>query len=99
LGGGFEPCYNNVFSENTIANNDKGIEIDYSKSKFYHNNIIGNGIQTNVYTTTFAISWDNGYPSGGSYWRDYVGVARGYCKQARKNFCQEISPTVPKGKE
>jgi parallel beta-helix repeat protein len=40
------------FSENTIANNDKGIEIDYSKSRLYNNNIIGNGIQMNVYTTT-----------------------------------------------
>ena len=74
IGGGFEPCYNNIFSENTIAGNNKGIEIDFSKSKFYHNNIIGNTIQVNIYTTTFSIAWDNGYPSGGNYWSDYTGV-------------------------
>ena len=74
IGGGYEPCYNNIFSNNTIASNGKGIEIDFSNSKFYHNNIINNGIQVNIYTSTFSIAWDDGYPSGGNYWSDYTGV-------------------------
>jgi parallel beta-helix repeat protein len=74
VGGGFEPCYNNVFSDNTIASNGKGIEVDFSQSKFYHNNIINNGIQVSIYTSTFSIAWNNGYPSGGNYWSDYTGV-------------------------
>lgn len=74
IGGGFEPCYSNIFFDNTIANNAIGIQIDFSKSMFYHNNIINNGIQVSIYTSTFSIAWDNGYPSGGNYWSSYTGV-------------------------
>lgn len=39
----------------------------------YHNNVIDNTYQAkdgNSYPNT----WDDGYPSGGNYWSDYVGV-------------------------
>ena len=93
IGGGFEPCYGNVFFENTIANNGKGIEIDFSNGKFYHNNIINNGIQVNIYTSTFSISWDNGYPSGGNYWSDYVGVDNYRGKAQNKGKADGIGDT------
>ena len=39
----------------------------------YHNNVIDNTYQAkdgNSYPNT----WDDGYPSGGNYWSDYIGV-------------------------
>ena len=71
IGGGFEPCYSNIFFENNITENSIGIQIDFSNSKFYHNIISNNSKQVDVYTSTFAITWDDGYLSGGNYWSDY----------------------------
>jgi parallel beta-helix repeat protein len=69
--------YNGIF-ENNIVNNGQGVEvlqlaasIDYNT--FYHNNFVNNGEQ--VRFTQFSTDiWDDGYPSGGNYWSDYVGV-------------------------
>jgi parallel beta-helix repeat protein len=61
---------------NTISSNtDYGIYVaDYSFNvKVYHNNLINNSKQ--AYDEPFGTSkWDNGYPSGGNFWSDYVGV-------------------------
>ncbi len=46
-------------------------------NRFYHNDIIGNGVQVSETPGSPAIAaqvWDNGYPSGGNYWSDYAGV-------------------------
>ncbi len=60
----------NSITGNNIADNGDGVGL-YSTSEniFYHNNFIDNEGQ--VYSYQSANTWDNGYPSGGNYWRDY----------------------------
>jgi parallel beta-helix repeat protein len=66
--------YNNV-EGNNIENNGFGIiTFEANDNRIYHNNF--NNIYQ-VYNTEpyYSInSWDDGYPSGGNYWSDYVGV-------------------------
>ncbi len=64
---------------NTIANNIvsssswDGISVSSSSNnKISHNNIIENTIQARDNTNN-SNQWDNGYPSGGNYWSDYIG--------------------------
>jgi len=65
--------YNSVFGNNITANYYAGIKFDESsQSKFYHNNF-ANSRQV-IIATPYAQLWDDGYPSGGNYWSDYVGV-------------------------
>jgi parallel beta-helix repeat protein len=64
---------NTVYGNNITANYYSRIYLDgSSNNKFYHNNFINNGFQ--VYSEDSANVWDDGYPSGGNYWSDYVGV-------------------------
>jgi len=66
----------NHFIGNNIANNNIGIWLTNPASRdnvLYHNNFIGN-IENQVYDFGKWTVWDNGYPSGGNYWSDYVGV-------------------------
>ena len=63
---------NNTISDNDIAGNDKGVYLYNSiNNLIYHNNFINNTCQ--AYDNTGTNSWDNGYPSGGNYWNDYMG--------------------------
>jgi parallel beta-helix repeat protein len=65
---------NNTITANSIVNNWGGIWLYYSSNnKFYHNNFIDNTQQVLI-SDSFNTAWDNGYPSGGNYWSDYVGV-------------------------
>jgi hypothetical protein len=45
-------------------------------NKVYHNNLIDNGDGSGQACSmwTFENEWDDGYPSGGNYWRDYNGT-------------------------
>jgi parallel beta-helix repeat protein len=64
---------NNTIYYNNISNNGNGISLGTSyNNTIYHNNIITNIYQ--AYDTTGTNFWDNGYPYGGNYWSDYVGV-------------------------
>ena len=72
---------NNRIFGNNITNNSYGIELyKSSNNSIYHNNFIDNVQQ--VYDWSWeridippSINvWDDGYPSGGNYWSDYVGV-------------------------
>lgn len=55
-----------------LANNRWGVRLlSSSNISLYHNNIVDNLFQ---YETNRANLWDDGYPSGGNYWSDYVGV-------------------------
>jgi parallel beta-helix repeat protein len=72
---------NNAIFENLITNNDYGIVLRRTyDSKYYHNSFINNTIQVydwSLYDPQWAPSehiWDDGYPSGGNYWSDYVSV-------------------------
>jgi parallel beta-helix repeat protein len=69
---------NNSVVGNTVANNNIGIELhSSSNNSIYHNNFINNLQQVRDYTWDFPSetpsinTWDDGYPSGGSYWSDY----------------------------
>jgi parallel beta-helix repeat protein len=64
----------NIVKENDfISNRRYGVYITETSDNYvYHNNIINNAVQANEsFGTNY---WDNGYPSGGNYWSDYLGV-------------------------
>ena len=63
----------NIIFGNNITNNGDGIVLSSSSSNvIYHCNFTDNGQQ--VFSLSSMNAWDNGYPSGGNYWSDYVGV-------------------------
>jgi len=66
--------YDIVF-ENNIKDNDVGVYIDFScyNNTFYHNNFINNTVQVHAEQGQFNF-WDDGYPSGGNYWNEYVDL-------------------------
>lgn len=69
---------NSVFAGNNIVNNVCGVRLDRSfEDWLFHNNFVGNKQQ--VILCESVNVWDAGYPCGGNYWSDYVGVdlARG----------------------
>jgi len=55
-----------------ICNNEYGIGVAGKGNKIYHNNLIDNTVQASDNGVDNV--WDDGYPSGGNYWRDYAGV-------------------------
>jgi parallel beta-helix repeat protein len=62
---------NNAIYGNNITNNRYGIWLDFSCGNIiYHNNFIGNTHQVSSFRSPNV--WDDGYPSGGNYWSDYV---------------------------
>lgn len=63
----------NTLSGNNIANNaGSGIFLENSSSNnfIFHNSFVSNPTQAAM--DGLANIWDNGYPSGGNYWSDYV---------------------------
>jgi parallel beta-helix repeat protein len=69
--GAGNPSYNNVFSENTIANNSYGFLIAIYNSKFFHNNIVNNAVHAAFYGQ-YTNAWNNSCE--GNYWSDYIGT-------------------------
>jgi parallel beta-helix repeat protein len=65
---------NNVLASNTASNNWYGIYLEGSSSSnlIYHNNVIDN--YNPAYDDIGTNQWDNGYPVGGNYWSDYMGI-------------------------
>ncbi len=63
----------NLITNNTLGmNRESGVGLRWSDDhQVYHNDFIGNGIQ--AFDDWNSSQWDNGYPSGGNYWSDYVG--------------------------
>ncbi|UCD92807.1 MAG: right-handed parallel beta-helix repeat-containing protein [Methanobacteriota archaeon] len=64
----------NSVANNSIVSNGNGIYIweTPDNNRIYHNNFIDNTQQAHDDRNTN--QWDDGYPSGGNYWSDYVGV-------------------------
>lgn len=61
----------NVIYGNNITSNRYGIWLDFSYGNLiYHNNFIGNTQQVSSFRSPNI--WDDGYPSGGNYWSDYI---------------------------
>jgi parallel beta-helix repeat protein len=57
---------------NTIIENGLGIFVyDQGFNIIYHNNFVNNVVQA---SSLSLCQWDDGYPSGGNYWSDYLGV-------------------------
>lgn len=66
--------YNNITDNYVQASGFCGIDFDdSSNNSFYHNTVNDSGATYVVYRAGRNI-WDNGYPSGGNYWSDYIGV-------------------------
>jgi parallel beta-helix repeat protein len=64
---------NKIFENNIIAN-FRGVWLESGADNlFYHNNFVDNQQQCVIFGYESGI-WDDGYPSGGNYWSDYVGV-------------------------
>lgn len=65
---------NNLARHNIIANtNGRGLSLTESNNnQIHHNRIINNSGQ--AWDDVGTNQWDDGYPSGGNYWSDYVGV-------------------------
>jgi len=66
--------YNNTFSRNNVTNNYIGVLLGSSNNRFYHNHFIGNIQQVSIQSSQSVSFWDDGYPSGGNYWSDYIGI-------------------------
>ena len=54
-----------------ISGNHLGIRVTASGNTLFHNSIVGNVVQTGILAGAVN-AWDDGYPSGGSYWSNYV---------------------------
>lgn len=68
----------NVVYENGLGSipqyHASGVRLFYSNSNsIFHNDIISNFEQAYCWVSVNNV-WDNGYPSGGNYWRDYNGT-------------------------
>jgi parallel beta-helix repeat protein len=62
-----------IIRNNILWNNTYGIYLSESDgNNIYHNNFVNNTIQADVVTPNYNNTWDNGYPSGGNYWSDYL---------------------------
>jgi parallel beta-helix repeat protein len=69
-----EHSIENEMHGNLIANNRvAGVKFTGGNdNKIYHNNFIKNEVSQVLLSVSFNI-WDDGYPSGGNYWSDYIG--------------------------
>jgi parallel beta-helix repeat protein len=67
---------NNSMFENRVFENAYGFMIrDSARNTIFHNNVENNTVQAYCYGfLTQNNNWDNGYPSGGNYWSDYLGL-------------------------
>jgi parallel beta-helix repeat protein len=68
---------NNTLHDNDVSNNWGGIYLSISdNNRIYHNNFINNSysIYPQAKCENSKDIWDDGYPSGGNYWSDYLGV-------------------------
>jgi parallel beta-helix repeat protein len=65
---------NNIISGCNISNSScTGLALENSSNDLiFHNNFENNLIQ--ALDSGGTNSWDNGYPSGGNYWSDYIGA-------------------------
>jgi parallel beta-helix repeat protein len=70
----YDSSWNNITGNTISFSESTGISLDKPSSDnvIYHNNFILNSEQV-FDDATMGNQWDNGYPSGGNYWSDYLG--------------------------
>jgi uncharacterized repeat protein (TIGR01451 family) len=69
--------YHSRIFDNEISNNTRGLGINqFGNNSIYHNHFTNNTKQVYYGSggSVGANSWDDGYPSGGNYWSNYIGV-------------------------
>ncbi len=58
---------------NHLEENDLGASLAWSTgNRIHHNHFIDNSVQAS--DSDFLNQWDDGYPSGGNWWSDYMGI-------------------------
>ena len=64
----------NLIVDNIIIENTNGISVNpnCNNNRIYSNSFVSNPTQTKSDLTQN--TWDNGYPEGGNYWSDYLGI-------------------------
>ena len=76
---------------NNLVRNGVGLTLDLGSlngifnSVIYHNNFVDNSQHQAAYWPQVAAAFDNGYPSGGNYWSDYVAIDS--CSGPQQNIC------------
>ncbi|MDH5419396.1 MAG: right-handed parallel beta-helix repeat-containing protein [Candidatus Bathyarchaeota archaeon] len=71
----YDSSNHNSISENNIANNNRSIWLFKSSfTSIYHNNFVNNTKRAATLSSVLNV-WDDGYPSGGNYWSDYIATA------------------------
>lgn len=76
----------NEIRNNTVLNNQYGVTLHLSdNNSVYHNHFSGN--QSHGRDSLGNNTWDNGYPSGGNIWPDYVGVDD--CSGPNQDVCPD----------
>jgi len=65
---------NNIVTQNTFSNSNQGVNEDANSgtNTFYHNSFINNTLQVSL--VGGQSTWDSGYPGGGNYWSNYIGL-------------------------
>ena len=67
-------CSGTSILKNVIMSNGRGIDVICSnQTETFHNNFENNSIEAYV-ELSLDTHWDDGYPSGGNYWSDYIGT-------------------------
>lgn len=70
----FFGSYSDIVCANSIKSNMVGVTLWLSKNaKIYHNIFANNVTQIEISNSNNTV-WDNGYPSGGNFWSDYIGT-------------------------
>jgi parallel beta-helix repeat protein len=70
-----ESSGNNILENDLVSNLNYAIRTERTNgNSIYHNNFIDNIGQVYDWEQQSMNVWDNGYPSGGNYWSDYVSL-------------------------
>src|SRR5438876_8770406 len=86
LGLDFEANNNVSVFENSFVNDGEWITSHFSDViHVYHNNFFSLTNRPGIYIDASGSTWDNGYPGGGNYWFDYIGVD--YCSGPGQSVC------------
>jgi parallel beta-helix repeat protein len=65
---------NHIINNNVSSNTEYGIYLTASSGNAIYHNRIGENIIAQAYDGNGGNLWDNGFPSGGNHWGDYVGI-------------------------